>query len=134
MDHAAQEAYRFIREGNLEGLKEVLESSPDACSLRPYGQSLALHAVLEDKTELLEFLISLGCDLHNGDDEHGLTPLHAAALNGNLKAVQILLAAGAQVDCLDNYGDTPLFRAVYAYKDDLATIRLAGRKRRKPMG
>src|SRR5436305_1551497 len=115
--------YHLIKNGDLEGFTKTFRENKDACEVMPYGQSLALLAVLEDKMEILEFLIAQGCDLNSGDDD-GWTPLHAAAFKNNLKASEALLAANAQVDAEDKYGNTPLFRAVFGFEDDLSVIAL----------
>ena len=41
-------------------------------------------------------------------DTNGLTPLHRAARSGSPEAIEILLAAGAAPDALDNFDRTPL--------------------------
>ena len=41
-------------------------------------------------------------------NEHGTTSLHSAALVGNDYMVRILLGRHAQVNRIDNYGNTPL--------------------------
>lgn len=115
--------FNLIRRGDLEGLKSAFEKDSDMCNSMPYGQSLILHAVFEKKLDILEFLIKQGCELNKGDD-NGLTPLHAAALENDSIAAEILLTAGAQVDIEDKFGSTPLFRAVYSYQDNLSVISL----------
>jgi ankyrin repeat protein len=118
------ELYALIRRGDREGLKQLLASDPKLCQARPYGQSLALLAVLENQTGILEDLIANGCDLNDGDDERGLAPLHAAALNDRVEAARLLLAHGARVEAEDRYGDTPLYRAVYAYQGNPEMVKL----------
>jgi len=115
--------YDLIKSGDLEGLKSAFQSDSDKCNVMPYGQSLPFHAVLENKMDILKFLIEQGCDLNIGDDD-GLTPLHAAALGNNREAAVALLSSGAQPDIEDRYGNTPLFRAVYSYDGDLSVISL----------
>ena len=44
----------------------------------------------------------------NEADKGGGTPLHKASFYGHLEVVQTLLGAGAEVDKIDNLGDTPL--------------------------
>src|ERR1700759_4978611 len=41
----------------------------------------------------------------------------------HLAAVEVLLAMGAEVDAVDEQGNTPLFRAVFNYRGDPATLQ-----------
>jgi ankyrin repeat protein len=115
--------YDLIKSGDLEGLKSAFQKDSDGCSVMPYGQSLPMHAVWQNKMDILKFLIEQGCDLNKGDDD-GLTPLHAAALENNREAAVSLLAADAQPNTEDRFGNTPLFRAVYSYRGDPSVISL----------
>jgi ankyrin repeat protein len=116
--------YYLISHGDLEGLKSAFQGDSDKCNVTPYGQSLLLHAVFENKMNILKFLIEQGRDLNKGDDDDGVTPLHAAALENNREAAAALLSSGARADIEDRYGNTPLLRAVYSYKGDLSVISL----------
>ena len=57
-------------------------------------------------------------------DGRGWTPLHFAAAANNAVAAQLLLGAGAVADAADVDGNTSLFRAVFAYAGDDATIEV----------
>jgi ankyrin repeat protein len=46
-------------------------------------------------------------------DRLGFTPLHLAAQEGSVEAARILLDHGAVVDAVNNFGNTPLFVAVF---------------------
>ena len=57
-------------------------------------------------------LLEAGHDPDIGDRD-GFVPLHLAAQQGNVEVVEVLLAAGATVDAVNKYGNTPLFVAVF---------------------
>jgi uncharacterized protein len=69
-------------------------------------------------------LISEGEDVAAVDDAL-FTPLHLACQQGHVAVARVLVAAGAPVDSRDSYGDTPLWRAVFAFQGgDPGLIRL----------
>jgi ankyrin repeat protein len=57
-------------------------------------------------------------------DRSGWTPLHFAAAANQVENIEALLASGAPVDVTDKDGNTPLFRAVFAYQGNGDAIRL----------
>uniref|UniRef100_A0A674MUJ9 asparaginase n=1 Tax=Takifugu rubripes TaxID=31033 RepID=A0A674MUJ9_TAKRU len=58
------------------------------------------------------------------EDYDGRTPLHVAACEGHLNAVNYLLSHGATVYAKDRYGDTPLCNAVhYRHRDIVELLR-----------
>jgi ankyrin repeat protein len=58
----------------------------------------------------------------NARDDNGWTPLHFAAQSGALEVAARLLAAGAEVDALDSNGNSALWRAVFSFEGDGASI------------
>jgi hypothetical protein len=56
---------------------------------------------------------------------NGVTPLMIASKYGHEDAVKWLLEQGAKVDALDNYGDTALRYAYYAFRWEVARILIA---------
>lgn len=82
-------------------------------------ESQELHlAVSMDKPELLSKLLSKERYKKYVDSRSGwgvpMTPLRLAASNGSVECLNILLANGSEVDCLDVKAQTPLFAAVSA--------------------
>lgn len=64
-----------------------------------------LIAIGRNDIEAVSFLLSAGADVNKGDAWNG-RPLHHAALRP--KIMQLLLAAGAEVDAVNGGGNTPL--------------------------
>src|SRR5690606_21361992 len=62
-------------------------------------------------SEAVAPLIEWGCDVSR-PESRGLTPLHLATIHQKANMVRALLDAGANVDARDNWGNTPLGRAV----------------------
>lgn len=75
------------------------------------GQSI-LHAALDKKNDaVIDFLLKNQTSknlLINEQDQQGFKPLHTALLHQNYHYVERLIAAGADVNALDNAGRTPL--------------------------
>lgn len=96
--------------------RELVASDP---SLRDDPRELLTLAAEENRTDRLRLLVNLGFDLHG---KAGCSsPLHAAALAGQLDAVQWLVEQGADVHARDaNFDNTPLGFA--SYKDQRRVI------------
>lgn len=59
----------------------------------------------------------------------GMTPLLAAAKHGHSNVVQVLVAAGADLEKQDSCGDTPIFLAAYHGRTETVEVLLkAGAK------
>ena len=68
-------------------------------------------------------MLRKGADV-NARDRSGATPLHAAALKGNLAMAELLLAHGAAVDARDGDGLTPLHNAALSGHAEVAALLL----------
>jgi ankyrin repeat protein len=81
------------------------------------GDTLLFCAVQADETEAAIHLIEKDADVNLCQcGLKGRSPLHEAADNGNLKIMDCLIKAGADMNVLDSDGDTPLFCAVARHK------------------
>ena len=69
--------------------------------------------------------LAAGTDVDVKDDEHGLTPLHVAAIEGHKAILKLLIAKGAEVNAKDKRGRTPL---VYAKGEIANLLRKHGAK------
>jgi ankyrin repeat protein len=77
---------------------------------------IGLHqAAVEGRTGEVARLIAQGEDV-GATDNALLTPLHMACQQGHVSVAKILLRAGAPVDARDSHGNTPLWKAVFAFQ------------------
>lgn len=78
------------------------------------GRSPLMHAVLAEHADpsIVRFLIDRGADVNVADKDQNWTALHFAARDQKEPIVRVLLEAGAKVDPVDVFGNTPLWRVV----------------------
>ncbi|XP_028293586.1 60 kDa lysophospholipase isoform X2 [Gouania willdenowi] len=101
--------------------KEELEAIRDA--LTP---PLSCAAAKIGDVEALKALSEMGSNLSLGDYD-GRTPLHVAACEGHLHAVEYLLGHGGSLHVKDRYGATPLSNAVrFRHRDVVWLLRKTG--------
>jgi ankyrin repeat protein len=76
-----------------------------------HGAMLCHHVARSVTREVdLRFLVNAcGNDALHTVDNHGRPPLHWASSNRNDSAARVLVECGAEIDRLDNDGETPLF-------------------------
>jgi uncharacterized protein len=100
---------------NKNDLMSIAELTKDRAVLEVRdraGRTPLINAALDGKIELLNLLLSLGGDC-NAVDKTGFTALHFAAQNYLEEVAALLIAHGAVVDARDEYGNTPLNKAVF---------------------
>lgn len=73
----------------------------------------AMHlAAHDDKSNVIETMARLECDINIPTLDEQLTPLHIAAKQGHVESVKQLHAEGAHLEALSVYGKTPLHLAI----------------------
>lgn len=95
--------------GHVEAGKVLVEAFPRSVVMVEKGglDALSLCAQCAGSTALMPVLLSNAASPHVRDQD-GNTPLHHASASGSLKALRILLAAGANPMAKNNYDWTPL--------------------------
>jgi ankyrin repeat protein len=90
------------------------------------GRTPLVHAVLASDADpkVVRLLIDCGADVNVADAGQRWTAMHFAARDQNAAIVRELLEAGATVDPVDAFGDTPLWRAVMTVGADLTTTKM----------
>jgi ankyrin repeat protein len=103
----------------------VNEVSRNPSELRPLHSAVA-HRQPQVALEIARALIAAGADV-NATQHGGWTPLHAAALHGNLPLVRLLLEAGAIANAKNDTGQTPAALAkTKNHKDVIALLAQRG--------
>ena len=96
------------------------EYGNDVETVNDDGQTLLYRAVRSNQDiAIIKFLVSEGADVNAAENFLGRTPLHWAAIFGNLEVAKFLVSQGANVNVGKN-GDTPLQLA--KKKGDTAVI------------
>lgn len=119
----------------------LLENGADANTTDAETGETPLHAAIctanrPEHTLVVEVLLANGADANRRTTPgretgcfmrdvrtRGETPLHRAAAFGDAAMLQLLLAAGAQIDARDQHGDSPLGWASWHLRPD-AILRL----------
>jgi uncharacterized protein len=118
------EYYYAVRENDLEKLSALAAGENDFCTkIKPYNQSLLLHAAFNGGVAVTRFLLDHGCPVDEAD-AMGYTPLHGAVEYDHIGIARLLLDHGASIDPEDRHGNTPLLKAVLLSKGKMDMIRL----------
>ena len=118
------EFYYAAKNNNADKMKELFSKNEKIEQfIRPYNQSLLLHAALNNSYDVAKYLIENSFDV-NEADANKYTPLHAAAEYGFTDMAELLVKKGANVEVKDKNENTPLSIAVFNSKSDLSLIEI----------
>lgn len=87
------------------------------------NRSLIFHAILAGNTPIVKLCISKNAQI-NIQDKMGWYPLHYAAQNYQVEIAQLLIENNAEIEAKDHYGNTVLWRAVFASEGKGDMIKL----------
>ncbi len=113
-----QEAYGYIKEGNLDELKKLVESGKDLSKMRIGGEPAPCIAATYHQYAILEYLIHQYDCKNLVDAKTGRNALHYAAKQADVKMVDLLLLNGFDANSKDLYDYTPLHHSVYNNSPD----------------
>jgi ankyrin repeat protein len=111
------------RRGDPAAVKAAIDNGADVNALDRGGGPALHQAVVNHHVPVVKALLAAKADARIADAA-GWTALHFAAQERQAEIAKLLLDAGAEVDAQDQNGNTPLWRAVFATKDDPELIRL----------
>lgn len=111
---------------DLGAIARLLEEGVDPNERDPHGRTPIMYAILSFEPALatIDLLLNSGADINLSDNEQKWTCLHFAARDGNVPVMRRLIEAGAKIDAVDVFGNTPLLRAVMGARSDASAIEL----------
>ena len=104
--------------GHTDVIKVLLDAGVPATAL-----DLA-NAVSSGSISAASLLLDRGASLHGVAARQGDTALHVAVMSTNMETLKFLLESGANVEILDSFGNTPLYRALERHNGDATQILL----------
>ncbi|MCG8697752.1 MAG: ankyrin repeat domain-containing protein [Bacteroidales bacterium] len=107
--------------GNKDVVKLLLDYKANANVLDNSGRLPLHYAVREQKPGSVQLLLPVTKKINIQEKHMGYTPLHMAAINGDVKTAQLLVAAGAKNNVKNNSQKTALDYAIkYGYTKTVA--------------
>lgn len=100
----------FQSQPRMDIVAWLIENGADMNARNRYGTTPVMAALLYDRLEALEWLLSRGVD-YKIPTEDNYSILHVAALHGSILSLKVLQRANLHLHALqgsDNYGGTPL--------------------------
>lgn len=112
---------------DVRGIEDLLASgeSPDAQDKD--GRTALMHAILATPPSMrvITTLVAAGSNLNVKDHGQGWAALAFAARDCSAEICDMLLNGGAKIDATDSFGNTALWRAVMAKREDVVALLLA---------
>jgi hypothetical protein len=125
MEKSTQELMSAIETQNVSKAKRAIDSWAIVVRKDQFGNTL-LHKVIgpydpkkpTSLDQIARLIVpTIGCQVRKLRNDKEQTPLHIAAMQGNIRLMQLLVRFGADVDSPDIFGNTPSH-----YAHDLSTV------------
>ena len=115
---------RAVRSGDIEGIREYINSGGDVNAPQHGGTSLLMIAARAGQVESALLLMDYGARI-NARDNNGRMALMYAVGAGQIAMIETLLNKGAEIDARDNGGATALIVAAAGNRSAAAELLLA---------
>ncbi|PNP46601.1 hypothetical protein THARTR1_10718 [Trichoderma harzianum] len=124
--------YQALADGTIEVATLLVNEGANVATAAKDGRT-PLHMALSLGAKgfgiakrLLQSDSSKAADYAKAKAKDEATPLHIAAEYGPSEAIELLCGLGADVDALDDFGQTPLLISIYKKKWDIAELLIKG--------
>ncbi|MCQ6562766.1 ankyrin repeat domain-containing protein [Paenibacillus mendelii] len=95
-------------------LHSILSEHPNmVTSLQPMDESLIVDAAGDNRFDAVRTMLEVGFNVDARRSPQSFTALHTSASRGNHEIVKLLLATGASVHALNEFGGTPLSSCIW---------------------
>ena len=112
---------------DLQSVQILIKASANIHSVDSFGFTALHYAGLSKNSfarRIADCLVSAGAEL-DAKTCHGVTPLIISAGDNTLATVTALLDNGADINLLDNDGDSALLQSIYSNADDVTQLLLS---------
>ena len=112
---------------DVVGLEKLIAAGDSVVSVDRDGRTALMLAVLTTppSPQMISALIRAGVDVNAKDNGQSWAALAFAARDCSPEICRLLLDAGADIDAIDAFGDTALWRAVFAKKPENVELLLS---------
>ena len=125
-----------IDKQDLEEVERLLADGADVNAAYRQGRTPLHFAVVPldapPSADIVRLLIEGGANVNAHDQGQQWTALHIAARDQRYQIVEMLVDAGAKIDSVDIFGNTPLGRCVFNQSPSVEIIELLLAKRADP--
>lgn len=104
------ELINAVSRGSLDDLKQHFQQDKVDKKL---AEDLLIGAIVGDFQDIVSFLLDNGVSPNAKDINNESYALHYAANNCRFDIAKLLLERGADVNCVDDYGNLPVSKAVF---------------------
>lgn len=109
-----RELINAVISGDLDDIQYALDAGGELTAVDRLKRPLLCIAATQGQPGSVDILIRAGADVNGCEQEQRFSPLHSAAICGNLEAAQSLIACGADVSAINYEASTALHFVAHA--------------------
>ncbi|MFZ6755584.1 ankyrin repeat domain-containing protein [Undibacterium sp. Ji50W] len=114
----------FIYRSDIEGVRQSLSAGASTSVSDSDGRDALMHAILSSDCNpaIVSLLLASGANPNHKDRGQNWSALAFAARGCDREICSLLLDNGAEIDPVDVFDNTPLWRAVMAKREEIVSL------------